>query len=914
MPGIGNEASQPPEPLSVTIIGAGITGLSAAHEFMERGFEVQVIERRPHPYESGGCDIGGMARTQWSRFPGEEFRSSAQVRGMRKSRPPLGLAKATEQDTHDVKSPGVGPEADFATIPFELRCSNVGQVARGRLERLSTRLQKYILDYVARDDDGRPCAPHRTRAEILYIEGYRYSRRRSSLDDETDTTSGEPVRMSSDRAAEVREVLLRDLSDSLPETWAGHTYLDYVELRAVDLEDVLCVSGTLAPREQSIVRVRVGEVALPGEHGYRFFPGFYRHLDDVMRRIPIVERRPRDVEDLERTRAAYAFLEARAVHKELDPLRPPIVRASAEAIAAVGRSSYARDGRTVRDNLLAVELHSIAREGDAAPVELSRRRATSVREVLEIVRTFQEQLQIEAADLARYQLKLVQYMTSSTRRRQQQYEKLSWSEFIGIDAFSDSFKEALKIWPQALVGMRSDEVDARTAGNITVQLLLDQLRDSGLVDATLNASTSEAWLEPWRRYLESEGVVFTCAKLEHIRWDAEHGVSLKFGEKQPEASTYCVLALPVEEVYALAVDLHESMSGPDRERWFEGTDLSRVVEFMREQKWDPAHLQERSPQGPLRHFSGIQLFLEHDVRLVRGHIYYASSPWGLTSISQVQFRRNAPGVRDDYRGIISLDIGNWSAPGRYETRAGWDCSPSQISSEVWQQVDAGARSGSRSLAEPLWYHIDDEIKFRIQRPDQHGDKPGIARNESPYLLNLPGAWKYRPGGGNEEEVGQYSLLFDNEGPGLIRAMVLAGTFMRTNTRLVTMEAANESARHAVNRILDHAARTPKGARVGSQCRTWSPEDREPKDLEVLKDLDEKLCARGLPHLFDILQLENAISLTCSDDRVGSATRSSFGEMFEPLFQPEGVGARVRRNLRLSADVIAALETLFGRGG
>src|ERR671925_1843935 len=30
-----------------------------------------------------------------------------------------------------------------------------------------------------------------------------------------------------------------------------------------------------------------GRADLPGEHGFRFFPGFYRHLPDTMRRIPI---------------------------------------------------------------------------------------------------------------------------------------------------------------------------------------------------------------------------------------------------------------------------------------------------------------------------------------------------------------------------------------------------------------------------------------------------------------------------------------------------------------------------------------------------------------------------------------------------------------------------------------------------
>src|SRR5262245_25211351 len=29
-----------------------------------------------------------------------------------------------------------------------------------------------------------------------------------------------------------------------------------------------------------------GRLDLPGEHGFRFFPGFYRHVTDTMKRIP----------------------------------------------------------------------------------------------------------------------------------------------------------------------------------------------------------------------------------------------------------------------------------------------------------------------------------------------------------------------------------------------------------------------------------------------------------------------------------------------------------------------------------------------------------------------------------------------------------------------------------------------------
>src|SRR5918994_1437976 len=37
-----------------------------------------------------------------------------------------------------------------------------------------------------------------------------------------------------------------------------------------------------------------GRADLPGEHGFRFFPGFYRHLPDTMGRIPLAGRSVRD--------------------------------------------------------------------------------------------------------------------------------------------------------------------------------------------------------------------------------------------------------------------------------------------------------------------------------------------------------------------------------------------------------------------------------------------------------------------------------------------------------------------------------------------------------------------------------------------------------------------------------------------
>src|SRR5688572_31452756 len=59
--------SLPASPNCVTVFGAGIAGLTVAHELVERGFQVQVWERDIDDRKpERGCDVGGLARTQWA--------------------------------------------------------------------------------------------------------------------------------------------------------------------------------------------------------------------------------------------------------------------------------------------------------------------------------------------------------------------------------------------------------------------------------------------------------------------------------------------------------------------------------------------------------------------------------------------------------------------------------------------------------------------------------------------------------------------------------------------------------------------------------------------------------------------------------------------------------------------------------
>jgi hypothetical protein len=115
-------------------------------------------------------------------------------------------------------------------------------------------------------------------------------------------------------------------------------------------------------------------------------------------------------------------------------------------------------------------------------------------------------------------------------------------------------------------------------------------------------------------------------------------------------------------------------------------------------------------------------------------------------------------------------------------------------------------------------------------------------------------------------------------------LVFAGTWVRTFTRLTTMESANESGRHAVNAVLDHyrahhlkpqaaapAPPPPTGENpflsdpherglfpttpLGDYCRIWNPERNELPDLELLQRQDERNFLRGQPHPWELLGVE-----------------------------------------------------------
>ncbi|HET6346080.1 MAG TPA: FAD-dependent oxidoreductase, partial [Myxococcota bacterium] len=199
-----------------------------------------------------------------------------------------------------------------------------------------------------------------------------------------------------------------------------------------------------------------GRPDLPGEHGFRFFPGFYRHVTDTMARIP-----------------------------------------------------YPGNPRGVFDNLVTASRMLLARTG-AAPVEVPLRFPHSTGDLftgLESLMRFT--FAVPPHETLFYLSRLSVLLSSSDERRVTEYEHLPWWEFNRAAQMSPQYQQFLgQGFTRSLVAIRAEEASTRTAGYIGLQLAMGLVGLGPGVDRLLNGPTSTVWIDPWVAYLRSLGVEF----------------------------------------------------------------------------------------------------------------------------------------------------------------------------------------------------------------------------------------------------------------------------------------------------------------------------------------------------------------------------------------------------------------------
>src|SRR3954447_11352235 len=200
-----------------------------------------------------------------------------------------------------------------------------------------------------------------------------------------------------------------------------------------------------------------GRRALPGEHGFRFFPGFYRHVPDTMSRIP------------------YGGQAQGVFDNLVTSTQVEIARADAE-------------------NELVAPAHF--------PVTPADWEAT-----LKFALGFAGHLGIPAEDQAHFVGLLSDLLSACDARRFGEYENESWWVFADADHRSAGFQKFLADGlTRSLVAARAREMSARTGGSILLQLIFDLTRAGGRADRVLDGPTSDVWIDPWVAHLEGLGV------------------------------------------------------------------------------------------------------------------------------------------------------------------------------------------------------------------------------------------------------------------------------------------------------------------------------------------------------------------------------------------------------------------------
>ena len=498
-----------------------------------------------------------------------------------------------------------------------------------------------------------------------------------------------------------------------------------------------------------------GRRDLPGEHGFRFFPGFYHHVPDSMARTPF-KKQPNGVKDNLVTADGSKFLRAGG-------------RADAGPFG-IGPDPYQV---TNPDQMRQYLLDNL--QGQTVPPH----------------------------ELAFFVERLMVFLTSCDERRYGQWEYVSWWDFIHAATKSEEYQKVLAAGlTRNLVAAKETVASTRTIGNMGEAFIYNIMGrgNDGDVDRVLDLPTNEAWIDPWVRYLKSLGVRFVMGQ-RLARYDVGGGrvraVQLedRSGRRTRFEADWFVSAMPAEQA---------------RKHW------SRDILAL-----DPSLKQ--MDELFTDWMAGIQFYLNRKVDITHGHITFIDAPWALTALTQGQFWADRDFPRDygDGRAVdsFSVDISNWDAPGILYGKPAKQCTPHEIAREVMAQIRKHHTAGEQLKGDVVhsWF-LDPGIQWHAGR--------GRNTNATPLLVNTVGTWEKRPKPATD-----------------VPNLFLGADYVQTDVDLATMEGANESARHAVNAILDASGSNAE------RVQTWTLYD--PPEFEGAKAADRELYAQGQPNALDL---------------------------------------------------------------
>jgi uncharacterized protein with NAD-binding domain and iron-sulfur cluster len=375
-----------------------------------------------------------------------------------------------------------------------------------------------------------------------------------------------------------------------------------------------------------------GRRPLPGEHGFRFFPGFYHHVPDTMRRIPFPGN-------------------ARGVWDNL-------------VAATEGRSPRTKgrpDGQIfgiIPDPL------------EALTVDGLRRIVTE-----ELVK----QQGVRPDEGAFFANRLMVFLTSSDERRYGQWEHTAWKDFVRADGKSEEYRKVISSGlTRTVVAAKENVASTRTIGNMAEAFLMNIMGrgNDGELDRVLNLPTNEAWIDPWVVHLRKLGVRFRVGQTVEALAVRNGRIGYarvrdRRGTRRHVEADWFVCALPAERARrlwsprVLAVDASLEAMNELFVDWMVG------IQFFLKRRIDLTHGHLAFIDSPwaLTALTQAQFWPDRDF----GRDY-------------------GDGSAVD---CLSVDASDWDTPGILFGKPAKECTREQIAQEVWAQMQAHLNDGGK---------------------------------------------------------------------------------------------------------------------------------------------------------------------------------------------------------------------------
>jgi uncharacterized protein with NAD-binding domain and iron-sulfur cluster len=361
---------------------------------------------------------------------------------------------------------------------------------------------------------------------------------------------------------------------------------------------------------------------LPGEHGFRFFPGFYHHVPDSMRRTPFGDN-------------------ANGVWDNLvDATGAKFLRGGDRADAFVFGIGPDPQALLTVDGMRRYLTESL--KGQDVPPD----------------------------ELAYFVERMMVFVTSSDERRFGQWENVSWWDFVGAETRSPDYQHVVAAGlTRNLVAAKETVASTRTIGHMGEAFVYNMMGqgNDGAVDRVLDLPTNEAWIDPWVSALRGLGVRFVegygLASYE-LSGDRVSAVQVRdrAGNSRRVEADWFVSAMPVERARTFftpamrAID--PALAALDRLQ----TDWMVGIQFFLRQKADitRGHVTFIDSPWALTGLTQGQFWSDRDYPADYGDGSVVDS--------------------------LSVDISNWDAPGMLFGKPAKQCAPEEVAQEVLAQI------------------------------------------------------------------------------------------------------------------------------------------------------------------------------------------------------------------------------------